>query len=178
MLDYLFTLNGQAYAKAYLQQALQQPDGQFGYQNHWVIEQQGKLAAIGSAWQSLMPEAFKQATQASLQGYFSQAQLAQVIQRNQQLQAILPEPKQQQLCVGHLAVSPAFRRRGLIGTLLQTFAQQAISLGKQSMLLQVAQDNQPAISCYQKYGFVVVGQRHSPGLPIHLAMEKNLHPYY
>jgi ribosomal protein S18 acetylase RimI-like enzyme len=54
---------------------------------------------------------------------------------------------------------PAFRRRGLGGSLLIAAQTMAHKAGFESLLLEVAEDNKPAIALYHSIGFQVLGLR-------------------
>ncbi|MDB5452376.1 MAG: rimI [Caulobacteraceae bacterium] len=58
-----------------------------------------------------------------------------------------------------LAVEPRRRRRGLAGGLLAAAIRQARTRGAESVFLEVAADNAPAIGLYRRAGFEQVGLR-------------------
>lgn len=60
--------------------------------------------------------------------------------------------------INNVAVSPAFRRQGVAGALIQAF----IRFGQAKLAfltLEVRASNAPAIALYEKYGFQKVGRR-------------------
>jgi ribosomal-protein-alanine N-acetyltransferase len=58
-----------------------------------------------------------------------------------------------------LAVAPAMRRQGIARTLVQKAATRAHGLGAETMFLEVAADNTPALALYRGLGFAPVGLR-------------------
>lgn len=58
-----------------------------------------------------------------------------------------------------LAVEPAFRRRGAGRELVQAAAEAAAAEGAESLFLEVAADNAPALGLYRACGFEQVGLR-------------------
>ncbi|MBX3481737.1 MAG: GNAT family N-acetyltransferase [Caulobacter sp.] len=58
-----------------------------------------------------------------------------------------------------LAVVPAARRQGLASRLLEAAIVQSLALGAETLFLEVAEDNAPALALYQKAGFSQVGRR-------------------
>jgi ribosomal-protein-alanine N-acetyltransferase len=58
-----------------------------------------------------------------------------------------------------LAVRPAARRHGLASALLQAATVQALAAGAETLFLEVAEDNAPAIALYGRSGFSLVGRR-------------------
>ncbi|MHA1441612.1 MAG: GNAT family N-acetyltransferase, partial [Candidatus Heimdallarchaeota archaeon] len=63
-----------------------------------------------------------------------------------------------QVFIYTIAVEPTFRKQG-IGKALMDFAEErAAELNKEYLALVVMQNNKPAISLYQKYGYRIVGE--------------------
>lgn len=147
------TAQQQYSAQSFLQQAFLQQQGQFGFGNHWVIEVKGNLAAIGCVWEREMGEEYVQATLQSMTQYYQGPDVLDVIQRCQSLQHVFARPIADEACIGHIGVAEPFQRQGLCSELLSHLAARALDLGKQSLTLDVKQDNVSAISCYQKFGF-------------------------
>jgi ribosomal-protein-alanine N-acetyltransferase len=58
-----------------------------------------------------------------------------------------------------LAVAPAARRRGLASRLIEQAVVRGLALGAESLFLEVADDNVPALALYRGLGFEVVGRR-------------------
>ena len=58
-----------------------------------------------------------------------------------------------------LAVAPAARRQGLARRLIEQAVVRAMALGAESLFLEVADDNVPALALYRSLGFEVVGRR-------------------
>lgn len=58
-----------------------------------------------------------------------------------------------------LAVAPAARRQGMARRLVKATAVRALALEAESLYLEVADDNVPALALYRGLGFEVVGRR-------------------
>lgn len=58
-----------------------------------------------------------------------------------------------------LAVAPPARRQGLARRLIEHAVVRALALGAESLFLEVADDNVPALGLYRGFGFEVVGRR-------------------
>ncbi|WP_339899157.1 GNAT family N-acetyltransferase [Paraglaciecola polaris] len=144
------------HAKSFLIRAFAQKAGQFGYGNHWVIEIDNKIAAIGCGWQFEMGEAYVKATLESMTSYYQGADVLEVLHRCQALQPVFARPAADELCVGHIGVAEAFQRQGLCSQLLAHLESTAYTLGKRKLTLDVKQDNAGAIDCYQQFGFELV----------------------
>ena len=65
-----------------------------------------------------------------------------------------------------IAVAEQSRRHGIGRGLLRDFPSQAAAMGAETVFLEVAEENAPALALYHKMGFVEVGRRrayyHSP----------------
>lgn len=59
-----------------------------------------------------------------------------------------------------LATDPAARRQGLARALMARFEIMSRSLGAQTLFLEVAEDNSPALALYAACGFTQTGRRH------------------
>ena len=59
----------------------------------------------------------------------------------------------------NVAVDPAFRRQGIGESLVCALVEQLACTGNHCLSLEVRASNEPAISLYQKLGFVQVGRR-------------------
>jgi ribosomal-protein-alanine N-acetyltransferase len=58
-----------------------------------------------------------------------------------------------------IGVVPASRRRGWGGVLVHALISEALARGADTVVLEVAEDNDAAIALYRALGFVVVGRR-------------------
>ena len=174
----MFDIDARFNAAGFLAEALCQPEGQFGYGNHWLSEQDGRVAAVISAWHNGLSREFHQATLRSVHAYFGLEHSIDVLLRARQIQQVIPPPTDAEWCIGHLAVDPACRRQGLARQLIEWMADLARAQGKSSLSLDVPVDNPIALNCYEALGFVRSEQPRleaAPfGLPAHLHLHKAL----
>ncbi|WP_026369753.1 GNAT family N-acetyltransferase [Kallotenue papyrolyticum] len=90
------------------------------------------------------------------------------------------QPRSHEAYIYSVAVTAAWRRRGVASALLTALHDRARSYGKTSVLLEVAANNQAACRLYLHHGYVVVGRRRGLlgwlplGAPTHLLMHKEL----
>lgn len=180
LLSCVFNISADIKVVDFLHVSLTKPDGQYGYANHWVIENDGQLLACICAWPSQLPAAFHQATLASLIAFYNADDLLDVIQRSEVLQDCIPQPTENEWCIGHVAVVETYQRIGLGKKLLATMQQQARSAGKTCLSLDVDCTNIAAINFYLRQGFkqqsqsIVTAKMHTLGIGQHLHMIKNL----
>ena len=61
--------------------------------------------------------------------------------------------------IDNVAVSPAYRRRGVADALVLDAVARSREMGLAFLMLEVRAGNEPAIALYRKHGFVDVGRR-------------------
>ncbi len=152
-LSQIFSISSELSALDFLRHSFKQSDGQYGYANHWLITQQNQTVACISAWHSQLPQAFHQATIASITDFYSLADALTVLQKAKVLTHCIPSPQANEWCIGHLAVSESMQGKGLGKALLQHMLKHANKANKTWLSLDVEQTNQQAIDFYQKQGF-------------------------
>jgi ribosomal protein S18 acetylase RimI-like enzyme len=142
----------------FLIQAFSSPLGQFGYGNHWVVEETGTAIpiALGCCWTSAMGGDFHRATLLGMQHYFGTAKSLQIVQRSSLLTEIVTPPTDDELCIGHLGVIPQQQRQGAATLLVEHFVRLAKQWGKNHISLDVEESNQNAIAFYLSQGFTQV----------------------
>ena len=92
-LPHMFDVCEEHHSLGFIQYAFTLADGQYGYANHWVIEVEGQVVAIVSAWHTELANNFHQATLQSIASYYGFIDSLDVIQRSQLLKSIIPPPK-------------------------------------------------------------------------------------
>jgi ribosomal protein S18 acetylase RimI-like enzyme len=165
----------------FIKQAISQPDGQFGYKNHIVVtDSEGSIAAVGCCWRDTAKAGFRESTMASLIDYFGVLDTMNVLECSQQVAKIIPGPKSDELCLGHIAVSKAYQRQGVATQLLNHFSHYASTHNKRKLVLDVESTNVAAIALYRRYGFTEVAYSEPDesaaalGLTAHWHMQKEL----
>ena len=149
----MFGISDQLNADGYIRFAFAQVGGQFGHNNHLVVEREHQAVAVGSYWTHQVSEAFRRATMQSLVSYYGVSATSDVLARSQLLAQIIPSPGESELTIGHIAVSPSSRNQGIGRFLLDHLKDIAKAQGKAKMVLDVEATNDVAIAFYQHYGF-------------------------
>jgi RimJ/RimL family protein N-acetyltransferase len=57
-------------------------------------------------------------------------------------------------------ISPAYRGRGLLATLVQRIGEWSVEHGRPELVLEVARENPRAVAAYSKLGFTATGESH------------------
>lgn len=173
LLALMFNVDAEQNALAFLKSAFAQQEGQFGWGNHWVLEQDDQVVAIASAWHCELHETFHRGTLESISHYFGVSRALEIIQRCQVLQKIFPAPQKNELCIGHFAVSDLYQRKGLGAHLIAHLRKIALNKGKNALTLDVEQTNQAAQLFYQELGFRMTSHQ----APMHQLNGSVIGPY-
>ncbi len=149
-----FDINQELSALNFLHSSLLTADGQYGYDNHWVAEIDNQVVGCLSSWHSDLPDSFHQATLINLTGFYGIAHALSVVQASQALQDCIPQPKNNEWCIGHFAVLAEHQRKGVGSTLLDVMHKQALAFDRSVLCLDVESKNSQAIDFYLGHGFV------------------------
>lgn len=138
----------------FIKQAISQPEGQFGYNNHLVVtDPAGSIAAVGCCWGDTPKAGFRESTMESLIDYFGVLETMNVFECSQQVAKIIPGPQSDEMCLGHIAVNEVNKRQGVATMLLDHFSGYALTQNKRKLVLDVESTNVAALALYRHYGF-------------------------
>ncbi|WEX00003.1 GNAT family N-acetyltransferase [Pseudomonas nitroreducens] len=173
--DYAFARPGRNSAQDFLRYAFVQGGGQFGWRQHWVGEQDGKVVTAGTVFGGEVTLGYMLAATRQILGYFGLAAPG-VIRRGLQLERIICPPPRRTLYLAHLGVTPDLRGEGLGSQLIEHFLQIGRSNGLPMAALDVSIANPKAQALYERFGFEVQVERVStlPGVSSHRYMQRKL----
>lgn len=180
LLSKVFEFGDNHSALAFLQYSLTFQNGQYGYENHWIIEIDHQPVACICGWSNQLPESFHRATLDSIVSFYSAVDALKVIQRSHTLKDCIPKPLDDEWCIGHVSVAIDHQRAGLATTLLAKMHEKAQAAKKSYLSLDVDSANKHAISFYLKCGFeqksasIVSPDMEALGITQHLHMVKSL----
>lgn len=167
-------------ALKFLSRSLAEPDGQYGYLNHWVAVINQETVGCVSAWHHQLSAAFHQATLSSLLEFYSASHVHSILRNSLITQDCIPKPTENEWCVGHLSVAPKYQGLGYGKALLSFMEQQGRAANKSFLSLDVAENNLLAIKFYESQGFVkeqksrMTEQMRRVGIGIHFHLRKTL----
>merc|ERR1712000_495534 len=141
LLTEVFGQGDQQVALDYLLSAWKKGGGQYGFENHWVAEYNGKVTGLVSGWHDRLLE------------HFGIDDALDIVMRSQQYLAVLEAPLFTELGIGHLAVSPDARRQGTGSALIEFMEVKARAMKKNALVLNCEIANKGAIAFYQRLGF-------------------------
>jgi ribosomal protein S18 acetylase RimI-like enzyme len=157
LLSFLFGSEQQS--KAYLTQACNQSQGQFSANYHWVASQKdNQVKGICASWLCVMPTAFQQGTISSLTAFLEPHQIIHLLAYKEAVDQCFPPPMPNQICIGHVSVTPSSRRKGIASELISYVIKDAKKNTKNELILDVDITNDDAVQCYKKAGFVKIKQ--------------------
>lgn len=149
--------------------------GEMGYKNHIVVEQDGKVIAVGAAFDGATGFPFFLAAARQIIGFYGTACLPAMI-RGLQVEQIIEPPKGRLHYIAHLGVDPSMQSKGIGSKLVEHLMEQGRKEGKTQTALDVSVLNPRAQVLYERLGFKLTGQRESklPGVPSHNRLERAL----
>lgn len=153
LLTEIFGQGDSQVALAYLFAAWRRGSGQYGCENHWVVEINGKVTGLISCWHDRLPENFDKETLTSIVEHFGIDDALEIVMHSQRYLAVLEGPLYTELGIGHLAVSSDVRRQGVGSALIEFMQEKATAMKKNALVLNCETANQDAIAFYQRLGF-------------------------
>ncbi|MGJ8679794.1 GNAT family N-acetyltransferase [Paraglaciecola sp.] len=175
LLNASFNLNPRYTAQGFLSSSLVNPEGQYGYKNHWVMIHKEQTIACVSGWHNDMPAEIQQATLRTIVDYFGLDNGIQVLKVNQAVRDCIPEILVHEWCVGHLSVDQKYQCQGVATALLKLMQTQALSHNKTHLSLDVEASNQKAIEFYLNQGFTQVSESKLTANMLKLGVGRHLH---
>lgn len=172
--DYIFSPKpGQA--QEFLRYTFQDGAGEFGYKNHIVGELDGKVVAIGAAFDGESTLNFFLAAGRQIASFYGLAAFS-VIRHGLQVESIIQPPKGRLHYIAHLGVDPSLQSKGIGSRLVEHLMEQGRKAGKTQTALDVSVLNPRAQELYKRLGFQLTVHRPSTlkGVPSHNRLERAL----
>lgn len=150
-------------------------NGEFGYKYHVVGEVDGKVVAVGTAFDGEATLNYFLAMGRQIVSFYGLAAFS-VIPRGLQVESIIQPPKGRLHYIAHLGVHPSMQGKGIGSKLVEHLMEQGRNAGKTHTALDVSVLNPRAQVLYERLGFKLTGQRESklPGVPSHNRLERAL----
>lgn len=149
--------------------------GEMGYKNHIVGEQNGKVIAVGAAFDGStgFPFFISAARQIIL---FYGVSCLPAMMRGLQVEGIIEPPKGPLHYIAHLGVRPQMQGKGVGSKLIEHLLDLGRNEGRTQAALDVSTLNPRAQALYERLGFQTIQQQAStlPGIPPHHRMERAL----
>ena len=162
-------------ALEFLRYTFQDGAGELGYKNHIVGELDGKVVAVGAAFDGESTLKFFLAAARQIASFYGLAALP-VMRHGLQVESIIQPPKGRLHYIAHLGVAPSMQSKGIGAKLVEYLMEQGRNAGKTQSALDVSVLNPRAQALYERMGFKLTGQRESKleGVPSHNRLERTL----
>ncbi|KAF1052781.1 MAG: Ribosomal-protein-alanine acetyltransferase [Stenotrophomonas maltophilia] len=173
--DHVFRQGRSASAQAFLRRAFVHGGGEFGWRRHWVGEYNGRVVAVGTAFEGRDNLGNSLAALGQILRVYGLG-AAPVVRRGLQVERVIAPPARGVLYLAHLGVDANCRGQGLGSQLIEHFLQRGRDAGLRTAGLDVAASNPRAQALYERLGFAVHCERASPlpGVAAHRYLQRAL----
>mgnify|MGYP000250288741 CR=1 FL=1 len=156
---YVFSVNYKDQALDFLRYAFCQGDGEFGYKDHQLALDKGKVVALVGRRLGKDNSAYMLAAIKQIFGFYGFITGLRVIIRGLRFEQIVTPPKAGVACLHNLGVSEGQRGKGYGRQVIEKFIEQAKSKGVSLVSLDVAETNPRAKALYERLGFEVKSKK-------------------
>lgn len=162
-------------ALEFLRYTFQDGAGELGYKNHIVGEFDGKVVAVGAAFDGDTTLNFFLAAGRQIASFYGLA-APLVIRHGLQVESIIQPPKGHLHYIAHLGVDPALQSKGIGAKLVEHLMEVGRKENKTQAALDVSVLNPRAQALYERLGFQQTRHRPSTlkGVPAHNRLERKL----
>lgn len=174
--DYVFGGTPKGTAQDFLHKAFVSGAGQFGYRQHWVGEQDGRVVAVGTALSGEVNLRNMRVAAGQIMGFYGPLHCWKVLWSGLQMERIVLPPPKCTFYLAHLGVNRASTGQGIGTQLIDYLLQQGRDAGFSITALDVSAGNPLAQRLYERLGFVVQIERasHLPGIAAHRYLQRPL----
>lgn len=174
--DYVFGGTPKGTAQDFLHKAFVSGAGQFGYRQHWVGEQDGRVVAVGTALSGEVNLRNMRVAAGQIMGFYGPLHCWKVLWSGLQMERIVLPPPKCTFYLAHLGVNRASTGQGIGTQLIDYLLQQGRGAGFSITALDVSAGNPLAQRLYERLGFVVQIERasHLPGIAAHRYLQRPL----
>ncbi len=174
--DYVFGGTPKGTARDFLCKAFVSGAGQFGYRQHWVGEQDGRVVAVGTALSGEVNLRNMRVAAGQIMGFYGPLHCWKVLWSGLQMERIVLPPPKRTFYLAHLGVNRASTGQGIGTQLIDYLLQQGRDAGFSITALDVSAGNPLAQRLYERLGFVVQIERasHLPGIAAHRYLQRPL----
>ncbi len=156
---YVFS-DGNKKASDFLRFAFLRQGGEFSFDNHYAIWLDGALVGIGSVFDARVARRFFIRDILNIIRYYHWKAIPVLI-RGYQTEQIILLPKENEICIAHLGISPNHQGKGLGRQLIDFLMREATPDSKHSFILDVSEENPRAKALYERLGFRASRHMHS-----------------
>jgi ribosomal protein S18 acetylase RimI-like enzyme len=153
---YVFSVDHEDQALEFLAYSFNRGDGEFGCDNHIVMERDGEVVGAGAWWHSGNNLQFMLSAIRHIVAFYGAVNAMGVLIRGLKIESVIKPPRKNVVCIGHIAVLPSARGKGLGARLMNYLANSAKDAGFAVASLDVAETNPSAQQLYERLGYIQV----------------------
>ena len=157
--DYVFAHKSKGSACDFLAMAFLDGRGEFGFQHHVVVEKNGRVLAIGTAFSGQEMPGFTVNNARQIIKYYGLIAGFKIMRQGLQVEKVVQPPKGKLHYIAHLGVVPELRSQGIGTHLIEWLMEEGRQKGRTVTGLDVSVDNPQAQALYERLGFVVKEER-------------------
>jgi ribosomal protein S18 acetylase RimI-like enzyme len=157
--DYVFDVGGSRDAQQFLHFAFLQGRGEFGWQNHRVVEIDGHVVAAAAAWDGRAVLGFTIAGAIQILRFYGPIHAWGVLMRGLRTEAIIRPPRVEEYYLGHVGVREELRGKGIGARFMRNLLEGQDAVRHRCAVLDVAVTNPRAQLLYERLGFEVQVRR-------------------
>lgn len=150
--EYVFK-NDKVGAIDFLNHVFVREGGEFSYQNHYSLYDEGKMVGIGSVFSSKESTKFTVADALNIFRFYQFGSFG-IVKRGLQVESIIKLPIKKELVLAHLAIEPVFRGKGYGTKMIDLLKAKANKSDDEFFILDVSEENPKAKALYDRLGFV------------------------
>ena len=149
--EYVFK-NKQVNAQAFLRHAFVRQGGEFSYQNHYSLYQNGQMVGVGSAFNAKEASAFTVADALNIFRFYGFKSFP-TIKSGLKIEKLIKLPEGDEIALAHLGIAPEFRGQGLGTIMIDLLKEKANKTAASYWVLDVSEENPKAKALYDRLGF-------------------------
>ncbi|MFQ3322652.1 MAG: ribosomal protein S18 acetylase RimI-like enzyme [Pseudomonadales bacterium] len=153
---YVFSVDYEDQALDFLAYSFKRGSGEFGCDNHIVMEHDGEVVAIGAWWHNGNNSAFMLSAICHIVAFYGLRRAAGVMIRGLKIESVIKPPRKDVVCIGHIGVLPSMRGQSLGARLMNHLVNLVKDAGFTVASLDVAETNPAAHQLYERLGYIEV----------------------
>ncbi len=149
--EYVFK-NKQVVAPDFLKYAFVREGGEFSYQNHYSLYQDGQMVGIGSVFNAKEASAFTIVDALNIFRFYGLKSFP-TIKFGLKVEKMIKLPKGNEIAIAHLGIAREFRGQGLGTKMMDLLKERANKTADSYWVLDVSEENLKAKALYDRLGF-------------------------
>lgn len=159
--EFVFGHKNKGGACNFLKMAFIDGRGEFGYKNHIVVVQNGRIVGIGSAFSGQQMNSFTIRAAIQILRFYGPVAGTKIMRQGLQVEKVIQPPKGKLHYIAHLGVTPEYRGQGIGTQLIAWLLENGRQQKRTTASIDVSVENPKALALYKRLGFVQQVERTS-----------------